>query len=73
LAAFPQIDSAVWQRISANRHVETKAVGRWRPDMAAVRMLIYLALMLAIIAVQIARQPTGTCHAHDGLGWHCHL
>jgi len=39
---------------------------------STVRMLIYLALMLAIIAVQIARQPAGTCHAHDGLGWHCH-
>jgi hypothetical protein len=37
-----------------------------------VRILIYLALMLAIIAVQIARQPTMSCHSHDGLGWHCH-
>jgi len=34
----------------------------------ALRALIYLA----VAALQVWRGAVGTCHAHDGLAWHCH-
>ena len=41
----------------------------------APRTLIYFALVLATVFLSISQHGlngVGSCHAHDGLVWHCH-